>query len=105
METGNSSNTTHYRGNVNYSAMESDSNEGCNGELGLGMALRDHEGTLLALRTRWLRGTLKIREGESYALIDAIRWVAKICYEAIQFEVDLEEVAVKGHANDDTEFG
>ncbi|CAN1253998.1 Putative ribonuclease H protein At1g65750 [Linum perenne] len=74
---------------------------------GWGLAVRDHEGTLLSYRTGWMRGVLEVREGEVLALLDALISLQAAGAQNVMLETDSAEVAraVQGTNIDNTEFG
>ncbi|CAN1768664.1 hypothetical protein LINPERHAP1_LOCUS10757 [Linum perenne] len=74
---------------------------------GWGLAIQDHEGTLLSYRTGWMRGVLEVREGELLALLDALMWLQAAGVQNVILETDSAEVAgaVQSTNRDNTEFG
>ncbi|CAN1729193.1 hypothetical protein LINPERHAP1_LOCUS527 [Linum perenne] len=78
-----------------------------NRQWGCGMILRNSEGSLVGCRTTWKTGKPEVREGEAWALLDAMLWVEQSGYENVIFEVDSVEVeaATRRVRREGTEFG
>ncbi|CAN1154003.1 Putative ribonuclease H protein At1g65750 [Linum perenne] len=74
---------------------------------GLGMCVRDSSGQLLCYRMPTRRSGRPVREGEAWALLEALRWVTTVGYDRVKFESDALAVvrAVNSNIPDNTEFG
>ncbi|CAN0914797.1 hypothetical protein LINGRAHAP2_LOCUS28764 [Linum grandiflorum] len=74
---------------------------------GFGMALRDHAGTLLTYRSCTTAGMVGSKEGEAWALYEALQWIKTLGDNDVIFEGDsqLLATAINGNAPDMTEFG
>ncbi|CAN1178180.1 Putative ribonuclease H protein At1g65750 [Linum perenne] len=75
--------------------------------MGMGMVVRNEEGTVLGFRTWHGSGTWTPREGEAAALLCAMKWIIEAGLERVIFEVDAEGVrnALRSTEQDESEFG
>lgn len=73
----------------------------------IGMLLRDEIGHMLAGRTMWKPGIMKVDEGEAWGLWEAVCWVRSLGYNRVVIEVDAKRVtdAIKSEEDMNTPFG
>ncbi|MCI32028.1 cytochrome P450, partial [Trifolium medium] len=75
--------------------------------VGLGMCIRDDDGSFVLAKTMWILPLCNVDVGEALGVLHAINWVHELQLEGVDFALNSKKVVDYFHKgrNDVTEFG
>ncbi|CAJ2641086.1 unnamed protein product [Trifolium pratense] len=76
-------------------------------KVGIGVCVRDDQGSFVLAKTEWFSPIMNVDIGEALGLLHAMKWIQDLQLEHVDFELDSQIVVTKFHSKnrDESELG